>query len=125
MSRPLHSLLWFPQSGHFFRSVSDDRQNGVVDPGCITFPNCIANSRVSGLTHNAVLASRFEDLIRDFPGDLEDHVKEKERDVPIKCWLRVGRKDEGEKIGEEGRPLVGVCAEEEECQCMREFIAQD
>lgn len=71
----------------------------------------------------------FDELVGDLAGDLKDEVEEEEGNVGV--VLRVGagcafgRLYEGEQVGEKGGPLVDVSAKKEECEGMRELVAED
>lgn len=54
-------------------------------------------------------------------------MEEKQGDVAVEGFLRalLGGLDEGEEVGKEGWPLLIIGAEEEEGECMGEFVAED
>ena len=69
----------------------------------------------------------LDHLISNLARDLEDEMEEKEGDVWVERGLRgrLGWMDEGEEIREKSRPLVDVCAKEEEGKSMRKLVPQD
>ena len=69
----------------------------------------------------------LDHLISNLARDLKDEMEEKEGDVWIERRGRggFGWVDEREEVGEEGGPFVDVGAEEEECEGVRELVAED
>ena len=67
----------------------------------------------------------LDHLVRDLARDLEHEVEEQEGDVWVVRALarRLRWVDEREEVCEEGGPLGEVGREEEERECVREFVA--
>lgn len=64
-------------------------------------------------------------LVVDLAADLNDGVEEEKRHGWGELRGRAGGLDEGEDVGEEGGPLRGVDAQEEESEDLGDFVAQD